>query len=76
VLDGIARLNHGGDQPCDLGRLILSKAKFGGMTVPAAQLDLGRPFQENCRTPSTNAAKYSFVRTALILRENFGDLRS
>jgi hypothetical protein len=28
VLDGITRLHLGGDQPCDLGQLASSKAKF------------------------------------------------
>src|SRR5262249_43883223 len=47
------------------GRAASSRTKFGGMAVPAAQLDLGRPFQEELSCPSMNAAKYSFVRTAL-----------
>src|SRR6516225_3700396 len=33
------------------GRLISSRTKFGGMAVPAAQLDLGRPFQEKLSRP-------------------------
>jgi hypothetical protein len=33
------------------GQLISSKAKFGGMAVPEAQLDLGRPFQEKLSCP-------------------------
>jgi hypothetical protein len=33
------------------GRLASSRTKFGGMTVPAAQLDLGRPFQEELSCP-------------------------
>src|SRR5215471_8206777 len=33
------------------GRLTSIKAKFGGMAVPAAQLDLGRAFQEELSCP-------------------------
>ena len=38
-------------RPGTLLRLTSSKAKFGGMAVPAAQLDLGRPFQEKLSCP-------------------------
>src|SRR5262249_16892524 len=31
--------------------LFLCRTKFGGMAVPAAQLDLGRPFQEKLSCP-------------------------
>jgi hypothetical protein len=33
------------------GKVALSSTKFGGMVVPAAQLDLGRPFQEKLSCP-------------------------
>src|SRR5262249_53901610 len=33
------------------GRVVSSRTKFGGMGVPAAQLDLGRPFQEELPCP-------------------------
>ena len=33
------------------GKVALSRTKFGGMAVPAAQLDLGRPFQEKLSCP-------------------------
>src|SRR5215510_9971050 len=33
------------------GKVTSSRTKFGGMAVPAAQLDLGRPFQEKLSCP-------------------------
>src|SRR6516165_5006575 len=33
------------------GKVALSRTKFGGMAVPAAQLDLGCPFQEKLSCP-------------------------
>src|SRR5262245_31849071 len=33
------------------GKVASSRTKFGGMAVPAAQLDLGRPFQEELSCP-------------------------
>src|SRR6516164_5141346 len=66
VLDGITRLNHGDDQPCDLGPTDIEQDEVRRHGRACGAVRSWAPVPgKSCRAPSMNAAKYSFVRTAL-----------